>query len=162
VGVIDLVRMRALEWIGDVTGAAFMEAEIPTGMLREAKAARVALIEALGEVDDEILALYVEGAEISEARIRAALRRATIGGPALRVLFGGAFKNKGVQPLLDAVVDYLPSPADMPPVTGRSPTGHSISRRASDDEPFSALAFKIMNDTLHGQLTYFRVYSGQV
>jgi elongation factor G len=162
VGVVDLVHMRALEWIGDVTGAAFMEAQIPTAMLREAKAARVAMIEALGEVDDEILALYVEGAEISEARIKAALRRATIGGRAVPVLFGAAFKNKGVQPLLDAVVDYLPSPADMPPVTGRSPTGHGISRRASDDEPFSALAFKIMNDTLHGQLTYFRVYSGQV
>jgi elongation factor G len=161
-GVVDLVRMRALEWIGDVTGAAFLETEIPTPLLREAKAARVALIEALGEVDDEILALYVEGAEISEARLKGAVRRATISGRAVPVLFGAAFKNKGVQPLLDAVVDYLPSPADMPPVTGHGPLGEPASRRASDEEPFAALAFKVMNDSLHGQLTYFRVYSGQV
>jgi elongation factor G len=161
-GVIDLVRMRALEWIGDVTGAAFLETEIPAEHLREAKAARVALIEALGEVDDEILALYVEGAEITEARLRTALRRATIAGKAIPVLFGAAFKNKGVQPLLDAVVDYLPSPADLPPVSGHGATGEKASRIASDDEPFSALAFKIMNDAHHGALTYFRVYSGQV
>jgi elongation factor G len=161
-GVIDLVRMRALEWIGDVTGSAFLEAEIPAEFVREAKAARVALIEALGEVDDEILTLYVEGSEITEARLRAALRRATVGGRAVPVLFGAAFKNKGVQPLLDAVVDYLPSPADMPAVSGHGAHGEPASRQASDDEPFSALAFKIMNDAHHGALTYFRVYSGQV
>jgi elongation factor G len=161
-GVIDLVRMRALEWIGDVTGAAFLEAEIPADFLREAKTARVALIEALGEVDDEILALYVEGAEISELRLRAAIRRATIAGRAIPVLLGAAFKNKGVQPLLDAVVDYLPSPADLPPVAGHGARGEAATRKAADDEPFSALAFKIMNDQHHGSLTYFRVYSGQV
>jgi elongation factor G len=161
-GVIDLVRMRALEWIGDVTGAAFLEAEIPADQVREAKAARVALIETLGEVDDEILALYVEGAEITEARLRAALRRATISGKAVPVVLGAAFKNKGVQPLLDAVVDYLPSPADMPAVTGHDARGEAATRIASDDEPFSALAFKIMTDASHGSLTYFRVYSGQV
>ena len=161
-GIIDLVRMRAVEWIGDVTGAGFLETEIPAEFLRQAKSARVELIEALGEVDDEILALYVEGAEITEARLRAALRRATIGGLAIPVLFGAAFKNKGVQPLLDAVVDYLPSPADLPPVSGHGARGEKASRRASDDEPFSALAFKIMNDAHHGALTYFRVYSGQV
>jgi elongation factor G len=161
-GVVDLVRMRALEWIGDVTGAAFLEAEIPAEFLREAKTARVALIEALGEVDDEILALYVEGAEISELRLRAAIRRATIAGRAIPVLLGAAFKNKGVQPLLDAVVDYLPSPADLPPVAGHGARGEAATRKAADDEPFSALAFKIMNDQHHGSLTYFRVYSGQV
>jgi elongation factor G len=161
-GVIDLVRMRSLEWIGDVTGAAFLEAEIPADHVREAKAARAALIEALGEVDDEILGLYVDGAEITETRLRAALRRATVAGQVVPVLFGAAFKNKGVQPLLDAVVDYLPSPADMPPVTGHGPNGERALRKASDDEPFSALAFKIMSDAHHGDLTYFRVYSGQV
>jgi elongation factor G len=161
-GVIDLVRMRALEWIGDVTGAAFLEAEIPADYVPEAKAGRAALIEALGEVDDEILSFYVDGAEITEARLRAALRRATIAGKAVPVLFGAAFKNKGVQPLLDAVVDYLPSPADMPPVSGHGARGEVAARKATDDEPFSALAFKIMTDAHHGSLTYFRVYSGQV
>jgi elongation factor G len=161
-GVIDLVRMRSLEWIGDVTGAAFMEAEVPARLVAEAKRARAALIEKLGEIDDEILALYVDGAEISAVRLKAAIRRATVAGKAVPVLFGAAFKNKGVQPLLDAVVDYLPSPADMPPVRGRAANGAFVTRRASDDQPFSALAFKIMNDALHGQLTYFRVYSGQV
>jgi elongation factor G len=161
-GVVDLVKMRALEWIGDVTGAAFLETEIPADFVREAKTARVALIEALGEVDDEILALYVEGVEITAARLRGAIRRATIDGKAIPVLFGAAFKNKGVQPLLDAVVDYLPSPADLPPVSGHGARGEKASRQASDDEPFSALAFKIMNDAHHGALTYFRVYSGQV
>jgi elongation factor G len=120
------------------------------------------MIEALGEVDDEIFSLYVDGAEISAARIRAALRRATIAGKAVPVLLGAAFKNKGVQPLLDAVVDYLPSPADMPPVAGHAPDGVPCLRAASDDEPFSALAFKIMSDVVTGPLTYFRVYSGQM
>src|SRR5205814_1584089 len=148
--------------IVDLTGAAFLDGEIPAALVAEAKAARATLVEGLGEVDDEILALYVEGAEISEARLRAALRRATIAGRAVPVLFGAAFKNKGVQPLLDAVVDYLPSPADMPAVSGYDDRGAVTSRKASDDEPFSALAFKIMNDAHHGSLTYFRVYSGQV
>jgi elongation factor G len=161
-GIVDLVRMRSLEWVGDLTGAVFLEGEIPAELVPEAKSARAALIEALGEVDDEILALYVEGAEISEARLRAAIRRATVSGKAIPVLYGAAFKNKGVQPLLDAVVDYLPSPTDMPPVTGHGQDGAPESRRAADDEPFAALAFKIMNDAAHGQLTYFRVYAGSV
>jgi elongation factor G len=161
-GVVDLVRMRSLEWIGDVTGAAFMEGEVPARLVAEAKAARAALIEGLGEVDDEILALYVDGAEISPARLKAAIRRATVTGKAVPVLLGAAFKNKGVQPLLDAVVDYLPSPQDLPPVQGRAAGGAMVTREASDDQPFSALAFKVMNDGLNGQLTYFRVYSGEV
>src|SRR4051812_38708662 len=129
VGVIDLVRMVALEWVGDITGAAFLQVQIPSNLVREAKTARAALIEALGEVDDEILALYVDGAEISEARLRSAIRRATVAGKAVPVLFGAAFKNKGVQPLLDAVVDYLPSPIDMPPVTGYGAAGEPQVRR---------------------------------
>jgi len=161
-GVVDLVDMRALEWVGDTTGAAFLDREIPASLVRAAKDARLAMIEALGEVDEEIFAFYVEGAEISGARIRAALRRATIAGRAVPVLLGAAFKNKGVQPLLDAVVDYLPSPADMPPVAGHAPDGVPCLRQASKDEPFSALAFKTISDLVSGPLTYFRVYSGQV
>ena len=161
-GVIDLASMRALEWVGDTTGAAYLDREIPASLVKPAKDARVAMIEALGEVDDAIFALYVDGVEISAARIRAALRRATIAGKAVPVLLGAAFKNKGVQPLLDAVVDYLPSPADMPPVAGHALDGVPCLRSASDDEPFSALAFKIMGDVVTGPLTYFRVYSGQV
>jgi elongation factor G len=161
-GVIDLVGMRALEWVGDTTGAIFMEREVPSELVKAAKSARVAMIESLGEVDDEILALYVDGSDVSPKHIRAALRRATISGKAVPVLLGAAFKNKGVQPLLDAVVDYLPSPADMPPVRGHSADGQPVFRRASDDEPFSALAFKIMGDVVSEPLTFFRVYSGHV
>jgi elongation factor G len=161
-GVVDLIGMRALEWVGDTTGAIFMEREVPAELVRPAKHARAALIEALGEVDDEILALYVEGAEINPRQIKAALRRATIAGRAVPVFLGAAFKNKGVQPLLDGVVDYLPSPADMPPVRGHDVDGRAVTRGASAEEPFSALAFKIMSDVVSGPLTYFRVYSGQV
>ena len=125
-GVVDLVEMRALEWVGDTTGAIFMEREVPAELVRPRRARASAMIEALGEVDDEILALYVEGAEINPRQIRAALRRATIAGRAVPVLLGAAFKNKGVQPLLDAVVDYLPSPADMPPVRGHAPDGRAV------------------------------------
>ncbi|MBN2573116.1 MAG: elongation factor G [Deltaproteobacteria bacterium] len=161
-GVVDLIEMRALEWVGDTTGAIFMEREVPSELVRPAKHARAALVEALGEVDDEILALYVEGAEISPKQIKAALRRATIAGRAVPVFLGAAFKNKGVQPLLDGVVDYLPSPVDMPPVRGHDGDGQTVVRGASADEPFAALAFKIMSDVVGGSLTYFRVYSGHV
>jgi elongation factor G len=161
-GVVDLAKMRALEWVGDVTGAGFIAREIPSDLVRAAKDARGAMIESLGEVDEEILALYVEGVEISVERIRAALRRVTVSGLAVPVLFGAAFKNKGVQPLLDAVVDYLPSPADLPPVTGRGANGEAAQRPSSCEGPFSALAFKVLSDSVSGPLTYFRVYSGRV
>ena len=162
VGVIDLVRMRSLEWVGDLTGAIFLDVEIPAERLAEAKAARQQLIELLAEVDEEILALFVEGAEIGEARLKAALRRATVAGKAVPVLYGAAFKNKGVQPLLDAVVDYLPAPTDLPPLEAHRPDGSRITVEASEDGPFAALAFKIMNDSYVGPLTYLRVYSGRV
>ena len=161
-GVVDLIKMRALEWVGDTTGALFMEREVPANLVKVAKSARAAMIESLGEVDDEILAVYVDGRDVSEKNIRAALRRATIAGKAVPVVLGAAFKNKGVQPLLDAVVDYLPSPTDMPPVHGHGSDGGQTFRRASGSEPFSALAFKIMGDLVSEPLTYFRVYSGQV
>ncbi len=161
-GVIDLVTMKAFEWAGDVTGALFNIVEIPADLVSSAKKARTVMVEALGEVDDEILALYVEGAEISQDRVRAALRRATIAGLAVPVLMGAAFRNRGVQPLLDAVVDYLPAPSDLPPVQGTSPEGEVIFRAAVGEQPFAALAFKLMADAYLGQLTYIRVYSGQV
>jgi elongation factor G len=162
VGVIDLLRMRSLEWVGDYTGAMFLDAEIPTARLAAAKAARLAMIEAIAEVDDEILALFVENVDISADRLAAALRRATIAGLAVPVLFGAAFRNKGVQPLLDAVVDFLPSPADLPAVVGVTATGDKVTFAPSEDEPFSALAFKIMNDAYAGPLTFLRIYSGRV
>jgi elongation factor G len=120
------------------------------------------MIERVAEVDEELLALFVEGVEITEASLRGGLRRATIAGRAVPVLYGAAFKNKGVQPLLDAVVDYLPSPEDVPPVVGHRPDGVRVSIQPSEQEPFTALAFKIMNDAYVGPLTYLRVYSGRV
>ncbi len=161
-GVVDLMRMRLVEWVDDSMGAAFSDEEIPAELLPAAQQARQSMIEAIGEVDDEVMAAYLEGSAISEGLLRAALRRATIAGHAVPVLVGAAFKNKGVQPLLDAVVDFLPSPVDIPPVTGKDPEGDVTARLASDDAPFSALAFKIMNDPFVGQLTYFRVYSGKL
>jgi len=161
-GVVDLIRMRLVEWVDDSMGAAFSDEEIPAELAEAAKQARQTMIEAIGEVDDEVMGAYLEGSSISEELLRAALRRATVAGQAVPVLVGAAFKNKGVQPLLDAVVDYLPSPVDIPPVAGKDPDGNSTTRVASDDAPFSALAFKIMNDPFVGQLTYFRVYSGKL
>jgi len=161
-GVVDLIRMRLVEWVDDSMGAAFSDEEIPAELAEAAKQARQSMIEAIGEVDDEVMAAYLDGSAISESLLRAALRRATVAGHAVPVLVGAAFKNKGVQPLLDAVVDFLPSPVDIPPVTGKDPEGNTTARLASDDAPFSALAFKIMNDPFVGQLTYFRVYSGKL
>jgi elongation factor G len=161
-GVIDLLRMRRLYWVSDLTGAMFLEGEIAPEQLAEAKLARQQMIELVAEVDEEVLALFVEGAEISEARLKAGLRRATIAGRAVPVLYGAAFKNKGVQPLLDAVVDYLPSPQDLPPVIAHTPDGVRVTISSSEQEPFAALAFKVMNDAYVGPLTYLRVYSGRV
>ena len=161
-GVIDLIAMRHIEWGDDTLGATFTVEEIPAILIDRARAARAAMIEALGEVDDEVMALFLEEKVPSEAVLRAALRRATIAGRAVPVLVGAAFKNKGVQPLLDAVVDYLPSPADIPAVSGQDPAGRAVTRPATDEAPFSALAFKIMNDPFVGTLTYFRVYSGKI
>src|SRR5262249_14854290 len=146
---------------GEENGARFDVIDIPAEQADEAQAAREQMIERLGEVDDEVMALYLEGKPPSEEQIRAALRRATIAMKAIPVTMGAAFKNKGVQPLLDAVVDFLPSPGDIPPVKGTHPDdGREITRKADDKEPFAGLAFKIMNDPFVGQLTFFRVYSG--
>jgi elongation factor G len=161
-GVIDLVEMRQLEWEDDTTGAAFTVGEVPEALRERALEARAAMIEAIAEVDDQVMAIYLDGGEPPVEMLRAALRRATIAGKAVPVLVGAAFKNRGVQPLLDAVIDYLPAPSDIPPVAGKDEKGREVVRHASDDEPFSALAFKIMNDPFVGSLTYFRVYSGKV
>jgi elongation factor G len=170
-GIVDLMAMRLVEWEDDSIGAAITVSDVPEALRDAARAARATMVEAIAELDDEAMRAYLDpafaagdGADagMPEAVLRAALRRATIAGRAVPVLVGAAFKNKGVQPLLDAVVDYLPSPLDIPSVVGVDPAGEEVLRKASDDEPFSALAFKIMNDPFVGSLTYFRVYSGKI
>jgi elongation factor G len=162
IGVVDLIQMRALRWTGDTTGAVFLNNEIPNDLIEDAKYARLRMIETLGEIDEEIFSLYVDEKEVSSNVLQQALRRVTIAGSAVPVLLGAAFRNKGVQPLLDAVVDYLPSPIDLPPVRGRSLDGLEVSRQVSNTEAFSALAFKVMSDNVLEPLTYIRVYSGHV
>ena len=159
-GVVDLIGMQAMLYDADTPGAAVRAGDIPAAIRDEARAAREKLIESLADVDDAIMKKYLEGAAFSRGEITAALRRQTLAMKVIPVCCGAAFKNKGIQPLLDAVVDFLPSPADMPPVTGKGKKDAEIRRAASDDEPFAALAFKIVTDPYVGQLTYFRVYSG--
>jgi elongation factor G len=173
VGVIDLVKMKAIRYKDETMGAEYVVDEIPADMLDEAKAYREQLIEKVSEADDKLLEKYLHGEELTEDEIKAALRKRVItsvhstGERAeaafVPVICGSAFKNKGVQPLLDAVVDYLPSPLDVPAITGFDPHKGPealVERKAADDAPFSALAFKIMTDPFVGQLTFIRVYSG--
>src|SRR5512143_179679 len=160
-GVIDLVTMKAIIFETENLGAKYTETEIPEDLKAEAAEYREKMIESLSDVDDALMEKYLGGDHISEEEIKAAIRKGTISLHLTPVLCGSAFKNKGVQPLLDAVVDYLPSPADIPPVEGLHPgSGDKLMRKADDSEPFSALAFKIMTDPFVGQLTFFRVYSG--
>ncbi len=160
-GVIDLVRMKAIVWEEDTLGAKFHDEPIPDDMAAEVAAARERLLEAVADVDDTLVERYLLGQEIPVEELMSAIRQATIGNRITPVVCGTAFRNKGVQPMLDAVVDYLPSPVDIPPVVGINPHGKAeVSRKPSDDEPFSALAFKIMNDPFVGHLTFVRVYSG--
>jgi len=160
-GVIDLVSMKAIVWDDDSLGARYRLEAIPEQEQAEAERQREALLEAVAESDEALLEKYLEGAEISESELRGAIRRATLQLKIVPVLCGSAFKNKGVQPLLDAVVDYLPSPLDIPPVQGKNPHTEQMEGRAADDNaPFSALAFKIMTDPYVGTLTFFRAYSG--
>jgi elongation factor G len=161
VGVIDLVRMKAIVWDEDVLGASYREVEIPASLAGEAHKGRSFMLEKLAELEDEIMAAYLEGAVIGEERIKSAIRKGALQGKIFPVLCGTAFKNKGIQLLLDAVVDYLPSPLDVPPATGMIPeTGDYIQKAPVEKEPFAALAFKVMTDPFVGKLTYFRVYSG--
>jgi elongation factor G len=163
VGIIDLIDMKAIVWDEESLGAHFHISDIPEERKDEAFVSRDEMLQALCDVDDHIMARYLEARDVSAVEVRAALRRATIARRAVPVLIGAAFKNKGVQPLLDAVVDYLPSPLDRPPVRGVSPeNGNQEVRRPADDEPFAALVFKILTDPFVGQLTFFRVYSGTV
>lgn len=164
VGVIDLLQMKALVWTDpEGKGTEFETQEIPAALLEEAQTWREELINTLGDVDDSIAEKYLSEEEISVADLKRALRAGTIANQIVPVLCGTAFKNKGVQPLLDAVVDFLPSPIDVPATPGIHPsTEEPMERKASDDEPFSALAFKIMSDPYVGKLTYFRVYSGKL
>ena len=160
-GVIDLIRMQAIVWEEETLGAEFQMREIPSECTDQALQYREKLLEAVAEQDESLLRKYVEGREISEQEIRAAIRKATLALKITPVICGASFRNKGVQPLLDVVVDYLPSPVDLPPVTGVNPkTGKEEKRSPVDEEPLAALAFKLVADPYVGQLCYFRVYSG--
>ena len=161
-GIVDLVTMKAWIWSGEDLGASWDVVDIPEDLQDQADEYREALMDVLSETDENILTKYLEGEEISPEEVRAALREATINHGVVPILNGTAFKNKGVQPLLDAVCWYMPSPLDLPPVTGEDKKGEPAERKPSSDEPFSALAFKIMTAPHVGKLTYFRVYSGQL
>jgi elongation factor G len=163
-GVVDLVKMKARIWRDETLGAQYDDVEIPAELLDQAKEYHDKLIEAVAETDDRLFEKYVEGQPITEAELMAGIRRATIAQKIFPVLCGSAFKNKGVQNLLDAVCDYLPSPVDIPPVRGTAVDNPEIhlERKASDDEPFAALVFKIMTDPFVGQLCFIRVYSGKL
>ena len=163
-GVIDLVEMKAVIWRDETLGAEFDVVEIPEDLLEKAKVYREQMIEAVSEFDDKLFEKFVNGQPLTVEEVRAGIRKATIGLKIFPVVCGSAFKNKGVQTMLDAVVDYLPSPLDIPPVKGTSVDDKEIKimRTASDTEPFSALVFKIMTDPFSGQLAFFRVYSGKL
>ena len=160
-GVVDLVEMNALVWQGEDLGASWDVADIPDDLVDMAEEYRAELIDVLSEFDENILEKFVSEEEITASDVRSAVRTGTLSGHCVPILTGTAFKNKGVQPLLDAVVEYLPSPIDLPPVEGVHPrTGDTVERDADDSAPFAALAFKIMTDPHVGKLTYFRAYSG--
>jgi len=163
-GVIDLVRMKALTWRGEVQkGEDYAVEEIPAELADKAAEYREKLVEAIAETDDSLMEKFLEGEELTEAELKAGIRKLTVNREAYPVLTGSAFKNKGVQPMLDAVIDYLPSPLDVPAVEGTLADGETVvSRKPSTEEPFSALAFKIAAHPFFGKLTYIRVYSGKV
>ncbi|HEY8132530.1 MAG TPA: elongation factor G, partial [Thermoanaerobaculia bacterium] len=162
-GVVDLVQMKALVFKDETLGAKYEVVDVPAEMKADAEHYREKMVESIAEQHDELLGKYLAGETLSIEELKGALREATIAQKITPVLCGSAFKNKGVQPLLDAVVDYLPSPVDIPPVKGINPDDESfIERKASDEEPFAALIFKIMTDPFVGQLAFFRVYSGHI
>ena len=162
-GVIDLITMKALIWHGEDLGASWDEVDIPDDLVEQAEEYREMMLDKLSEFDETIMEKYLEDQEITEEDLKNAIREGTLHHGLVPVLNGTAFKNKGVQPLLDAVVDYLPSPLDIPEIVGTSVKGdEEVTRKVSDDEPFSALAFKIMTDPHVGRLAFFRVYSGSL
>ncbi|CAH9137430.1 unnamed protein product [Cuscuta epithymum] len=164
VGVVDLVKMKGVVWSGEELGAKFVYKDIPSELQDRAQEFRANIIETIVELDDDVMEKYLEGTEPDEETIKKLIRKGTISGSFVPVLCGSAFKNKGVQPLLDAVVDYLPSPIDLPPMKGSDPENLEITieKPASDNEPFTGLAFKIMSDPYVGSLTFVRVYSGKL
>jgi elongation factor G len=161
-GIVDLVRMKGVVWDEETLGAKYHDVEIPADMLEQAREYREKMIEAAVELDDDAMAAYLEGKEPDEATLKRLIRKAVVTGVFFPVLAGSAFKNKGVQPLLDAVVDYLPSPVDVPPIKGIDNKGNEVVRRASDSEPLALLAFKIMDDPFVGTITFCRIYSGRL
>ena len=162
-GVVDVVKMKGIIWKGEDLGAAFDYVDIPADLVDKANEYRETLIETAVEADDDVMEAYLEGEEPDEATLQACIRKGTINHMFVPVLCGSAFKNKGVQPMLDAVVSYLPSPLEVPAMNGVLPgTEEEVFREAKDDEPFSALAFKIMNDPFVGSLTFMRIYSGTI
>jgi elongation factor G len=161
-GIVDLVRMVGVVWDEETLGAKYHDVEIPAELVDLAKEYREKLVEAAVELDDDAMTAYLEGKEPDEATLKRLIRKATIESKFFPVFCGSAFKNKGVQPLLDAVVDYLPSPLDVPSVKGVDLKGNEVERKASDSEPMSLLAFKIMDDPFVGTITFCRIYSGKL
>jgi elongation factor G len=159
-GIIDLVRMKAVVWDDETLGAKYQDVEIPAELLDQSKEYREKMIEAAVELDDDAMTAYLEGNEPDEATLKRLIRKAVITAAFYPVLCGSAFKNKGVQPLLDAVVDYLPSPLDVPPIKGVDDKGNEVVRKSDDKEPLALLAFKIMDDPFVGTITFCRIYSG--
>jgi len=161
IGLVDLIKMKAIIWKDETLGAEFEENDIPDDLTDQAAEYREKMVETALEYDDDALEAYLEGNEPNEETLRNCIRKGTISGDLVPVLLGAAFKNKGVQPLLDAVIDYLPAPTDVAAIKGVKAGGDDeIERKSSDDEPFAALAFKIMNDPFVGSLTFIRIYSG--
>ena len=162
-GVIDLIEMKQLRWKDETLGAEFVSEDINENLLEDAKKWREQLIETAVEQDDDAMEAYLEGSEPDHEVLKSCIRKGTLNSTFVPVLCGSAFKNKGVQPMLDAVIDYMPAPTDIPPVKGISPSDDSeMNRELNDEASFSALAFKIMNDPFVGSLTFCRVYSGIV
>jgi elongation factor G len=160
-GVVDLVEFKGIVWKGEDLGASFEDIEVPENLREQAEAYRAELMERVAETDEDLLEAFFENGELTVDQLKSGLRKATVNNELVPVLCGSAFKNKGVQPLLDAVVDYLPSPLEVPPIKGIDPkSGEEIERHPADDEPFAALAFKVMTDPYVGTLTFSRVYSG--
>ena len=159
-GVVDLIRMKAIYWDMETQGMKFEYRDVPANLRPQAEEYRAKMIEAAAEGNEQLLNKYLEGEELSESEIRQGLRHRAIKNEIVLVMCGTAFKNKGVQALLDAVIEFMPSPPEMPPVKGMNAKGEPATRKASDEEPFAALAFKILNDPFVGNLTFFRVYSG--
>jgi elongation factor G len=160
VGVVDLVKMKSIWWDDETQGMKFEYRDIPPSMLKECEEWRAKMVEAAAEGDEALLTKYLESGELSVEEIKRGLRARALKNEVCLVTCGSAFKNKGVQAVLDAIVEYMPSPVDVPPVRGQSEKGEPLTRKADDSEPFSALAFKILNDPFVGNLTFFRVYSG--